>query len=1228
MKLFTTVLLVLISLIITALSVKSYADSDVTALMALSEEEMLRCVPKRNPLVFAANPITLQYPRNYREWHWDPREPDRVIDPDSGMKFPNPDYPEDNSFTVLNTLGETVSIPYYQGRTPELLLQRKQHPDRYLFSYAAANMQYNWMMKAIDKLGKAYDETGEELYARRLALLLYDFGKKLKHYPIVANNAQHGGKWPISTGGPWMLNGKPSGTHREDLPYPGWLDTYLTRKGFWGEVGPALTFAEAFVAIKDSPVLAELSREKGVDIAAEIEKEPIRFLIDHVIRYPWKGAHLQNNLTSYVTKIGEVGKLIGEPEYVHFVYNWAAKSPFYYDTTHDGLTGGGTAYTAGASFLEKALYLRGYSDPPGYISKMDGLHLQDVDIAQQLPFLAKMSLAPEMLRLPSGRVMPAHDATTWETQPGWRSGGGVYLYPTPRPASRNILMAGFGHALLGDGEGKRQSQAHLHFSRAAEHAHPDCMSLLLYAHGREMISDLGYFHHPLRWWSGGSFSHNLVIIDEEGQNREMSKGNLQLFVSKLPGLAVACSEGKRAYRGLATKYRRTLIHNTRDLDAPYVIDIFEVEGGSQHDYLLHGSASARQKQKGTASLSMTNLAEEHPLSNGREDIKRDEHGYSEDDPYYMWANVGAAKAGHDFFVDFRYNDNPNLGSRHFFPRDARATLYLGETLSMRSSKEQNPMWQTTYEDRMPHMILRRRGDNLKSVFVAVHQLFDGAPSISAVHYIDLGPESVVLEIDLGTQKDTLFYSLSGPKRMVHNGTSTDGLLGFISSRDGKDDAYLVGGTALKKDRRTLLTLPQPEYRGTLLDVKRKYGGDSTNAFITKADIPLGDELHGVCLNLTFDGHWKIGDLGAKGHEGEEGNEPITTGYQIDYVERKGYETWIHLLDDEPGLVVEKGKTTELFLGRRTYDAPGTFVVYAQGSTVPDNVVITPGLPPQEQLSEVPFVPFNDLIQVTAVSSPGAEIHYTTDNSRPTTASPRYIKPLTVRRTTTVKAIAVRPGMLFAPRVAAVTYKAALPSVAVNNIKPGLRCYLYEEVPGDVKNLPRQDYLEHCLSIGTENDLPVLASGLTPDLGLVGDLSQPKFRTGYAGYLKVPADGVYTFHLFVNPGCTLAIDGIVLHNKRRVGVRQIWRESIALQQGLHELKLLYSDNTIKSGKPFVKIQWESPGLLKKQPISKDSLFHAENQAGTPSRNLMSGHGGPTRIFRSGNKTDSRRNDNYQ
>ena len=585
----------------------------VAEVMQLTDEQVLACVPKLNPLVGCANPETLEYPRNYREWDWNPTDPEHVVDPKTGMKFPNSQYPLDRTMTVVNPRGETITIPYYQGRKPTTLVDyrgpafrhRIRYADRYFFSYAAANQQYDWMQDAIQLLQLAYEDTGDDTYARRLALILYDFGQKLKHYPIVDGNAAQGGKFPISTGPPFTRDGKRVGQPGIDLPYPGKLPSFLTRKGYWGEAGPAKRFAEAFVAIKDSPALMQLSEQKQIDVAQAIEQSPIRFLADHVISYPWKQAHLRGNLQGYVRHIGDIGRLIGEPEYLHFVYTWASRAPFYYDVTHDGLTGGGTAYGTGASFLEKGLYLSGYSDPPGYISPHDGLHLQDVQIVTDLPFLALLGRAKERLRMPNGDLAPLHDRNTVEKHPGWRNGGDTKLLPTPLPRSQNYIAAGWGHALLGDGHAgaphwKTQSQAHLHFSLAAEHAHHDCNSILLFAHGEEMISDLGYFHHPLRWWSGGTFSHNLVTIDEQEQNREQSKGTLDLCITQWPGIAVARSEGKNAYRDIATQYRRTLIHNTRHLKLPYVIDIFEVQGGDQHDWLLHGSASPTKKQQRVA----------------------------------------------------------------------------------------------------------------------------------------------------------------------------------------------------------------------------------------------------------------------------------------------------------------------------------------------------------------------------------------------------------------------------------------------------------------------------------------------------------------------------------------------------------------------------------------------------------------------------------------------------
>ena len=154
-----------------------------------------------------------------------------------------------------------------------------------------------------------------------------------------------------------------------------------------------------------------------------------------MISYPWKQAHLRGNLQGYVRHIGDIGRLIGEPEYLHFVYTWASRAPFYYDVTHDGLTGGGTAYGTGASFLEKGLYLSGYSDPPGYISPHDGLHLQDVEIVTDLPFLALLGRAKERLRMPNGDLAPLHDRNTVEKHPGWRKQHSLsfftYLYRNP-----------------------------------------------------------------------------------------------------------------------------------------------------------------------------------------------------------------------------------------------------------------------------------------------------------------------------------------------------------------------------------------------------------------------------------------------------------------------------------------------------------------------------------------------------------------------------------------------------------------------------------------------------------------------------------------------------------------------------------------------------------------------------------------------------------------------------
>jgi hypothetical protein len=107
--------------------------------------------------------------------------------------------------------------------------------------------------------------------------------------------------------------------------------------------------------------------------------------------------------------------------------------------------------------------------------------------------------------------------------------------------------------------------------------------------------------------------------------------------------------------------------------------------------------------------------------------------------------------------------------------------------------------------------------------------------------------------------------------------------------------------------------------------------------------------------------------------------------------------------------------------------------------------------------------------------------------------------------------------------------------------------------------------------------------------LAEDYYEINRRMGYHGFLKVPADAVYTFHILANPGLTLAIDGEVIHNKRRIGRQRIWAASISLKQGYHKIQILFSDNRIKEGSPLIHLKLE---FNSSQPASipPQWLFH--------------------------------------
>jgi len=76
---------------------------------------------------------------------------------------------------------------------------------------------------------------------------------------------------------------------------------------------------------------------------------------------------------------------------------------------------------------------------------------------------------------------------------------------------------------------------------------------------------------------------------------------------------------------------------------------------------------------------------------------------------------------------------------------------------------------------------------------------------------------------------------------------------------------------------------------------------------------------------------------------------------------------------------------------------------------PDSCEQVKPKPPVVKLDPPPGY-YSESKLVTLSSAPGAAIHYTTDGSEPTEASPVYTAPIPVGASTTVKALAIAPGL--------------------------------------------------------------------------------------------------------------------------------------------------------------------------------------------------------------------------
>ncbi len=852
-------------------------EENLASVMALSEEELVRLIPNRSGFRFVDCPNCAGGAEE-NQLSWSIEEPDRVFCQFCNMRFPNELYPENGVMRVTNPRGEVQEYPYWEAPfpPPAQLPGPLSHiePDKKYRHYFRAKGWYVARMYFSDaayQLGKLYYLTGRPTFARRAALILDRFAQVYPGYCARFD-------------APFRTKVVFEGDHT--FPYP--VSPYLAAKwDYW-----------AYGDIPSNLILAyDLIRESGQiddEMQRRIEVDLIRGSVGFVRSYP---ITLSNMDPAILRGLISAGRVLGEPAYVHESVQWIGdliRKQFFVDGMwREGAVSYHNQTVEGlVSVMD---LLTGYSDPKGYSNPESGERYDNLDLLDSFPFFERAKRIPDLLRYPNGRLVAVHDTWAWQERA-----------PTTKTAPH--LLAGVGHAWLGRGNGAYQMQAHLHFSGAYGHAHADLLSISLFSHGQERLSDIGYTWTHQRQWASSTLSHSTVVVNGEDQARgnenDPSDGNLLLFVPGNSWFQAVAAQGNRAYPGVVRDYRRLLVMIGVSAQDAYVVDVFRVDGGTRHDYVLVGDANndgsiETDLDRSTYGETLLPPDVEVVFPSG-ETVP----GYAEGHNfvYGYVRDVSRAEISAPWNVVFTSEGEPKGGIRTHGVSEPDGELLFGSMPSVRRAEESEGRLD---DCTMPALIHRREGKDLSSVFVNVLEPYGEAPFIRSVTRLGTDSDGLALKITGEDYTDYLFCNPDG-KRMVVGDMALDGRIGFVRERDGAVERMtLVGGRLLQKGNVRLSGAGI--IRGTVLGVLRKESGADMDGLVVDGSVPEGDRMKGLTV-VVKDG------------------AGFTLGLRLSDVVRRDGRT-ILVLADDPGFEMgPDGTSRQVYFPRRSWDGENRFEI--------------------------------------------------------------------------------------------------------------------------------------------------------------------------------------------------------------------------------------------------------------------------------------------------------------
>lgn len=297
-----------------------------------------------------------------------------------------------------------------------------------------------------------------------------------------------------------------------------------------------------------------------------------------------------------------------------------------------------------------------------------------------------------------------------------------------------------GMAVLRAGSGlDAQSQSLLfRFGPTLNHGHRDDLGISYFSGGNALTYDLGYAlgtAHALCGWSKLTTAHNLVLVNEhiQGEKSGHTGGGLELFES-LPGLKVAEASSEESYKDEGVSvYRRTCALIGGDDGTPgYLLDIFRVAGGRQHDYIFHALST-------TATLQGVELGDEQPGSMAGPGIDYGDKVLVDGDIQGHPGKFGwNPPPGNGFGFLMRPRTAPEPRTSWFADWEISSSTRMRLTMPAGIAQEVITADATGITSLLPrsrYVFARRKGKDLISTFAAVIEPYSTAPLVTKVEQL-------------------------------------------------------------------------------------------------------------------------------------------------------------------------------------------------------------------------------------------------------------------------------------------------------------------------------------------------------------------------------------------------------------------------------------------------------------------------------------------------------------